>query len=38
MRRDPYRAQAEKLRQKIERVEPKPETQAKQTKSLPKTK
>ncbi|WP_456274194.1 LysM peptidoglycan-binding domain-containing protein [Bacillus sp. AK031] len=36
MRRDPYRAQAEKLRQKIERVEYKPEPEAEQAKSLPK--
>ncbi|MGM0846000.1 MAG: LysM peptidoglycan-binding domain-containing protein [Bacillota bacterium] len=35
MRRDPYRAQAEKLRQKIERVEPVPEQEIKQKKSLP---
>ncbi|MGD6966855.1 LysM peptidoglycan-binding domain-containing protein [Rossellomorea vietnamensis] len=36
MRRDPYRAQAEKLRQKIERVESVPEQEVKQKKSLPK--
>jgi LysM repeat protein len=36
MRRDPYRAQAEKLRQKIERVEYKPEPGADEAKSLPK--
>ncbi|WP_421379311.1 LysM peptidoglycan-binding domain-containing protein [Bacillus salacetis] len=36
MRRDPYRAQAEKLRQKIERVEPKPEPEVEQKKTLPK--
>lgn len=36
MRRDPYRAQAEKLRQKIERVEPKPEQEPEQRRTLPK--
>ncbi|MGF2616904.1 LysM peptidoglycan-binding domain-containing protein [Rossellomorea vietnamensis] len=36
MSRDPYRAQAEKLRQKIERVEPAPEQEVKQKRSLPK--
>ncbi|WP_409251212.1 LysM peptidoglycan-binding domain-containing protein [Bacillus sp. SCS-153A] len=36
MRRDPYRAQAEKLRQKIERVEPKHEREIEQRKTLPK--
>ena len=36
MSRDPYRAQAEKLRQKIERVEPKPEQEPEQRRTLPK--
>jgi LysM repeat protein len=36
MRRDPYRAQAEKFRQKIERVEPKPEPEIEQRRTLPK--
>jgi LysM repeat protein len=36
MKRDPYRAQAERLRQKIERVEQKPEPIADQAKTLPK--
>jgi LysM repeat protein len=36
MKRDPYRAQAEKLRQKIERVEPMPEQEVERSRTLPK--